>query len=67
MTENQRLVWVLSMLVCANFKETMQKYSCVSYETRDQNKDVISSFSRDQIDYLNETYPFVQIDSLLSM
>ena len=51
----------------------MHKYCCVSYETGDQHKDIISSYSRDasdtidQIDYRNETGPFVQIDSLLSM
>ena len=73
MTWNQRSVWVLSMPVCADFKETMHKYCCVSYETRDQHKDIISNYSRDacdtidQIDYRNETDPFVQIDSLLSM
>ena len=31
MTENQRLVWVLSMPVCASINETMQKFSGVSY------------------------------------
>ena len=40
MTENQRLVWVLSMSVCASINETMQKFSGVSYETSDQHKDV---------------------------
>ena len=32
-TENQRLVWFLSMPVCASINETMQKFSGVSYET----------------------------------
>ena len=40
MTENQRLVWVLSMHDCASTNETMQQYSGVSYETSDQHKDV---------------------------
>ena len=51
----------------------MHKYCCVSYETRDQHKDITSRYSRDacdtidQIDYRNGTDPFVQIDSLLAM
>ena len=40
MTENQPLVWVLSMPVCASIYETMQQFSGVSYETSDQHKDV---------------------------
>ena len=40
MTENQRLVWVLSMPVCASIHETMQKFSVVSYEISDQHNDV---------------------------
>ena len=36
MTENQRLVWVLSMPVYASINETMQKFSGVSYETSGQ-------------------------------
>ena len=40
MTENQRLVWVLSMPVCASINETMQKFSVVSYEISDQHNDV---------------------------
>ena len=61
MTGNQRSVWVLSMPVCADFKQTMHEYCCVSYETRHQNNDITSSYSRDpsdtidQIDYRNET------------
>ena len=59
MIGNQRSVWVLSVPVCADFKETMYTYCCVSYETRDQHKDITSSYSRDacdtidQIDYRN--------------
>ena len=33
MTENQRLVWVLSMPVCASINETVQQFNGVSYET----------------------------------
>ena len=40
MTENQRLVYILSMPVRASINETMQKFSGVSYETSEQHKDV---------------------------
>ena len=74
MTENQRLVRVLSMPVCASINETMQTFSGVSYETSDQHKDVSAarqardvSNTVDLIDYLNERYPFVQKDSLFNI
>ena len=61
MTENQRLVWVLSMPVCANINETMQTFSGVSYEASDQHNDKLAarqaryvSDTIDPIDYLNE-------------
>ena len=74
MTENQRLVWVLSKHVCASINETMQKFSGVSYETSDQHKDVSAprqardvSDIVDLIDYLNETDPFAKNDSLFNI
>ena len=74
MTENQRLVWVLSMPVCASINETMQMFSGVSYETSDQHKDVSAgrqardvSDTVDLIDYINERDPFVQNDSLFNI
>ena len=74
MTENQRVVWVLSMPVCASINETMQKFSGVSYETSDQHKCVSAarqardvSDTVDLIDYLNERDPFVQNDSLFDI
>ena len=74
MTENQRLVWVLSMPVCASINEIMQKFGGVSYETSDQHKDVSAarqardvSDTVDLIDYLNERDPFVQNDSLFNI
>ena len=39
MTENQRMVWVLSMPVCTSINETMQTFSGGSYEASDQNED----------------------------
>ena len=74
MTENQRLVWDLSMPVCASINETMQKFSGVSYETSDQHKDVSAarqardvSNTVDLIDSLDERDPFVQNDSLFNI
>ena len=51
MTENQRLVWVLSMAVCASINETMQKFSDVSYKTSDKHKDVTSLFQYELCTY----------------
>ena len=39
MTENQRVVWVLPMSVCASINETMHTFSGGSYEASDQHKD----------------------------
>ena len=71
MTEKQRLVWVLFVLVCARINETMKLFSGVSYEASDQHKDVSAakqardvSDTVDLIDYLNERDPFVQNDSV---
>ena len=74
MTENQRLVWVLSMPVCASINETMQTFSGVSYQTSDQHKYVSAarqardvSDTVDLVDYLNERGPFGQNDSLFNI
>ena len=74
MTEKQRLVWVLYMSVCARINETMQPFSCVSYEASDQQKDASAarqardvSDTVDMIDYLNERDAFVQNDSLFNI
>ena len=65
MIENQCLVWVLSMPVCASINETMQTFSGVSYETNDKHKDVSAarqerdvSDTVDLIDHLNERDSF---------
>ena len=72
MTENQRLVWVLTMHVCASINETM--FNGVSYETSDQHTDVSAarraqydSDTVDLMDYLNERDPFVQNYSLFNI
>ena len=58
MTENQRLVWILSMPVCANINETMQKFSGVSHETSDQHKD--ASAAR-QARYVSDTVDLIDL------
>ena len=40
MTENQCLMWVLSMPVCASISEATHAFSGVSYETSDQYNDI---------------------------
>ena len=74
MTENQCLVWVLFVPVCASINDTMQKFNGVSYETDDQQNDVSAtrqaryvSDTVDLVDYLNERDPFVQNDSLFNI
>ena len=72
--ENQRLVWVLFMPVCASINESMQTFSGVSYETSDPHKDLSAarqardvSVTVDLIHYLNERDPFVHNDSLFNI
>ena len=74
MTENQRLVWVLSMPVCASINETLQNLavshmkpvtSTRMYQQLDKPRDV--SDNVDLIDYINERDPFVQNDSLFNI
>ena len=40
MTEQQRLVWVLSMPVCAEVNKAMQELTGVNYDTGEQNRDM---------------------------
>ena len=39
MTEQQRLIWLLSMPACAEVNNAMQQLTCVNYNTGEQNKD----------------------------
>ena len=71
MTENQRLVSVLLMPVCASINETLQTFSGGSYEASDQHKDKSAarqardiSGTIDLIDYLNERDHFIENGSL---
>ena len=71
MTENQRLVWVLPMPVCASINETMQTFICGSHAASDQHKDKSAarqardvSDTIDLIDYLNERDPIIENRSL---
>ena len=43
MTEQQRLMWVLSMPVCAEVNKAMQELTGVNFNTSEQNKDMTKS------------------------
>ena len=71
MTEQQRLVWVLSMPVCAEFNKAMQELTGVNYNTGEQNKDMTKSRqARDWKDthtilsYFQENSPFTSDNTL---
>ncbi len=71
MTEQQRLIWVLSMPVCAEVNKAMQELSGVNYVTSEQNKDMTKARqARDWKDtatilsYLEENTPFALDKSL---
>ena len=40
MTENQRLLWLLSRSACAEVNQAMQEFTGVNYNTGEQNKDM---------------------------
>ena len=74
MTEQQHLVWVLSMPVCAEINKAMQELTGVNYDTSEQNKDITKARqARDRIDthtifsYLQENSPFTSDNSLRSI
>ena len=65
MTENQRLLWLLSRPACAEVNQAMQELTGVNYNTGEQNKDMTAARqSSDQKDtltvlqYLQERNPF---------
>ena len=65
MTEQQRLMWLLSMPACAEVNQAMQELTGVNYSTREQNKDMGKAIqARDWKDtlavvqYLQERNPF---------
>ena len=62
MTEQQRLIWVLSMPVCVEMNNTMLDLTGVSYSTSEQNVDISEPRkNRDMKDtqaLLNEQNPF---------
>ena len=43
MTERQRVIWLLSMLACAEMNRAMLELTGVSYSTGEQNKDMTKS------------------------
>lgn len=65
MSESQRLIWLLSMLACADVNNAMQNLTGVMYHTSDQHKDTTkASHERDYKDtnelvtYLPQRTPF---------
>ena len=62
MTEQQRLIWVLSMPVCAEMNNTMLDLTGVSYSTSEQNVDISeprkNRRKKDTQTLLNEQNPF---------
>ena len=72
MTENQRLLWVLSRPACADINQAMQQFTRVNYNTGEQNKDMTKARQlRDWKDtlaalqYLQERNPFSNEDPSL--
>jgi hypothetical protein len=72
MTETQRLVWLLSMPICAEVNEAMQQFTGVTYHTSEQHTDTTPSRqerdatdTRKLVDYLTERNPFSSEDSSL--
>ena len=71
MTEQRRLVWVLSIPVCAEVNKAMQGLTGVNYSTSEQNKDMTKSRqARDWKDthtilrYFQENSPFTSDNTL---
>jgi len=74
MTEQQRLIWSLSMPACADVNRAMQELTGVIYNTGEQNKDMAKARQvRDWKDthvvlkYLQERNPFTSDTSLRSI
>ena len=70
-TEQQRLIWLLSMPACAEVNKSMQELTGVSYNTGEQNKDITKArMARDWKDtttvlkYLQDKNPFTSDTSL---
>ena len=74
MTEQQRLIWSLSMPACGEMNKTMQELTGVSYNSGEQNKDLTQARqARDWKDtktllsYLHDRNPFTSDPSLRSI
>lgn len=72
MTENQRLLWLLSRPACADVNQAMQQFTQVNYNTGEQNKDLTRARQfRDWkdtqivLEFLQEHNPFSTADSSL--
>ncbi|KAK3743952.1 hypothetical protein QZH41_002713 [Actinostola sp. cb2023] len=71
MTETQRLVWLMSMPICAEVNNAMQGLTGVNYQTSEQHKDASSTRqerdfkdTNDMIGYLFSRSPFSTDPSL---
>ena len=74
MTENQRLLWLLSRPECADVNQTMQQFTRVNYNTGEQNKDMTKARQLREwkdtlavLQYLQERNPFSTDPSLRSI
>ena len=74
MDESQRLIWILSSPVCAEYNLAMQEFTGVNYNTSGRHKDVsLARQKRDVADTqklinaLSVTSPFTQGSDLLSL
>ncbi len=74
MTEQQRLIWLLSMPACAEINRVMLELTGVSYSTSEQNKDMTKARqdcdwkdTQTLLKYLHESNPFTSEDHLHSI
>ena len=65
MTEQQRLIWLLSMPTCAEVNRSILELTGVSYSTSEQNKDMTEAWqdrywkdTQTLLKYLHERNPF---------
>ena len=74
MTEQQRLIWSLSMPACGEMNKTMQELTGVSYNSGEQNKDLTQvrrardwKDTKTLLSYLHDRNPFTSDPSLRSI
>lgn len=74
MTEQQRLLWLLSMPACAEENQAMRKLTGVNYNNGEQNKDMTKERQSrgwkdtlSVLQYLQERNPFCSDSSLMNI